>query len=77
MPSAVPATCPECSRLLSAHAEAERIVTSLVEAQFETFPNEDRRLFSLLDDALATARRNRDSASEALHEHRRVHGFVW
>jgi hypothetical protein len=77
MPSAVPAKCAECARLFEVHTSAERMIMSLVEAQFEAFPGEDAKLLQMIDEALATARRDRDRATQALREHRREHDSLW
>ena len=73
MPSVARAKCQECARLLGTHAAAERMIMSLVEAQYEAIPSPDTKLLQMIDEAVATARRNRDRALEALREHNQEH----
>ncbi len=76
MPAMAIEECQKCVRLFEAHSAADRMVMSLVKARF-TSSIDDTRLSRLVDEALETARRDRERVIQVLREHRKEHGATW
>ena len=74
MPSVMPVRCRECVRLLDAYSAADRLVRVLLTSHSEAASSEPTQLLRLIEDALVTARRDRDHASQELEMHRQEHG---
>jgi hypothetical protein len=67
--------CEDCGRLYSEALSCLEKVVKLSAAQVEAFRGRDQRMFARLDDALETARAQRERAIRALAQHRENHGW--